>query len=143
MLRHFLQAGREQRADCGRVSHTYLHTGCHESILLMLTGVVAVNTPVALFLDAAFFADTAGPVPTPRTAPSMRRPWAHVSGEQGAAQPAGWRRAGPSGQGRHSGRCGREVLGQCSAHGGLGSRVCPVLLRQPGRARKVGEARLD
>ena len=84
------------------------------------------EVPAGLFLDAAFFVDTAGPVPTPGTAPGMQRPrgpcvWLCP------ATPAGWQRAGLSGQGQHSRQRGREALGQCSAHGGLGSRVCKIL----------------
>lgn len=54
------------------------------------------------------------------------------------AKPTGWQRTGLSGQGWHSGRRGREALGQGSAQWGLDSRVCPALSRQLGEARQAG-----
>lgn len=78
-------------------THVPTHTKRHVSVPFMLMGAVATTVPVVLFLDAAFFADTAGPVPTPGTAPSTQ--WSRGPRVQGMRSGSA-RRSPQAGSGR-------------------------------------------
>lgn len=75
------------------VSHTYLHTGRHVPVLLMLTGGVAVNAPRVLFLDAAFMQTQLALSPHPGQRPARGGPGPEclVSEEQCSPQAGGGR----------------------------------------------------